>query len=363
MAPLRFAISRFASDGLGVGPWDPPQPLSQRTPPAHCDVLVVGAGITGLAVALSLANRQREVVVLEDAFGTGATSRSGGIVIGETAVGPAPGFDGCEQTLRQWIVASGIRCDLAWNGCLELARDLTLSARPIDWRDGGSIRMAAEVPGGVLDPAKLLTGFANVVSQAGVPIVDGVTVHSVEGGSGEIRLKTSRGMLGARQVVMAIDATGWKEAFDPWEERSITAALQTTAVESDALAAIGLQQDQAFYTRDQPFLWGRVMLDRSLLIGRELLPFPWGEAHDALTELMTAAGVRLLSRIRGLHPAMSALGARRIWGGPIGRTVAGVPTVVRDPDYPQLIWAGGYGGHGLAQAFRLGTMVGDYLTS
>ena len=77
---------------------------------------------------------------------------------------------------------------------------------------------------------------------------------------------------------------------------------------------------------------------------------------------MAAAGARLLSRVRGLHPAISAVGAQRIWGGPIGRTAAGLPTLVRDPHNPQLVWAGGYGGHGLAQAFRLGTMIGEYLT-
>jgi len=36
---------------------------------------------------------------------------------------------------------------------------------------------------------------------------------------------------------------------------------------------------------------------------------------------------------------------------------SGVPSVVADPDLAGVWWAGGYGGHGLAQAFRLGEIA------
>src|SRR5215468_9862250 len=113
---------------LGAPPWDPLPPLEAAAPPPHCDVVIVGAGITGLSAAMTCARAGRNVVVLDRAFGTGATARSGGVVIGDTVEGPAPGFNGCEQTLREWIEQSGADCDLRWRGCLELARDERLSS-------------------------------------------------------------------------------------------------------------------------------------------------------------------------------------------------------------------------------------------
>ena len=52
-----------------------------------------------------------------------------------------------------------------------------------------------------------------------------------------------------------------------------------------------------------------------------------------------------------------------MWGGPVVRTSAGFPVVARDPDVPQVIWAGGYGGHGIAQAFRAGYLAAALASS
>jgi glycine/D-amino acid oxidase-like deaminating enzyme len=69
------------------------------------------------------------------------------------------------------------------------------------------------------------------------------------------------------------------------------------------------------------------------------------------------ASATLIARIRGLHPALARIEPRRFWAGPIARDESGVPSVVADPDLAGVWWAGGYGGHGLAQAFRLGEIA------
>jgi glycine/D-amino acid oxidase-like deaminating enzyme len=45
---------------------------------------------------------------------------------------------------------------------------------------------------------------------------------------------------------------------------------------------------------------------------------------------------------------------KRAWAGPIARSAAGIPGLADDPRLRGVLWAGGYGGHGLAAAFRLG---------
>src|SRR4029453_14643022 len=102
-AATRYAVTRLPTTALGTPPWEPPAPLPQRPLPARCHMLVIGGGITGLAAALRIARRNRDVVVVEHAFGSGATSRSGGIILGDTLVGAASEFDGCERALREWI--------------------------------------------------------------------------------------------------------------------------------------------------------------------------------------------------------------------------------------------------------------------
>ena len=59
------------------GPSRPDRPL-----PSRADVVIVGAGYTGLAAARTLARTGASVVVVEkDAVGAGASSRNGGQVL------------------------------------------------------------------------------------------------------------------------------------------------------------------------------------------------------------------------------------------------------------------------------------------
>lgn len=353
-------LRSLSRDALGTPPWDAPLSLPDHALPARSDIAIVGAGITGLSAALGLADRKAAVIVIDRRFGDGATVRSGGIVVGDTLTGPAPGFDRCEYALADWIKRGEIDCDFRWTGCLELARDPKLSERPIDWRNRGRVRVAAEVAGGLLDPAKLLQGLCVSAERAGVRIIDGVTVRRIERSRRGTSLITTRGRLTAQKVLMAVDAASWRDTADPWLERSITVVLQTTALDEERVAAVGLP-GQPFYTRNLPLLWGRPMRDGSFLFGRELLPFPWGPSREELRDLVAAAGDHLIAQVRRLHAQLRDITVRRTWAGPIARTDAGVPALVQDRDIPDVWWAGGFGGHGLAQAFRLGSMAAECL--
>lgn len=347
-------IDRVGCADFGAPPWTPPGPLPGRELPDQSEMVIVGAGVTGLSAAMAAAQAGRRVTVVERQFGAGATSRSGGIVLGDTLVGPIAGFAECDLALRDWVVQSGAACDLAWNGCVELARDASLSVVPVDWDEHGPVRLAKRVRGGVLDPAKLQAELARVAERAGVTIVDGISVRRLERSARGVVVVTEGGSVRADRVIMAVDAISWRPSFDPWTERVITVALTTAPLARDALAAIGLGLHEAFYTSDLPLLWGRVMPDNSLLVGRETLAWP---GSDSLAcDGLAAAGDRLASRVRGLHPALRDVAVRQVWGGAIARTAAGAPAVIEDPDIRNVVWVGGYGGHGLAQAFRMGRL-------
>lgn len=345
---------------LGAPPWDRLPPVEPAAAPAQCDIAIVGGGITGLSAALTCAHAGREVVVLERAFGTGATARSGGVVLGDTVEGPAPGFTACEHALREWIDQSGADCDLRWRGCLELTRDEGLAPTPIDWQDRGAVRLVRRVSGGVLNPAQLQSALLAAAQAAGATIINGATVSDlVPGEKRGLQISLAHGTMTAAAGIMAVDAMCWRPGFDPWRERVMTVSLQTAMLTTDQLATLGLHDDEAFYTIELPLLWGRVMPDRSLLVGRETNPFPRNPDARQLRDGLQEAALRLSQRVRGLHPALSQVEVRRTWTGPLARTAAGHPTITTDPFVPTVLWAGGYGGQGIAQGFTLGRMAAE----
>jgi glycine/D-amino acid oxidase-like deaminating enzyme len=345
---------------LGEGPWSLPEIPTSVQLPTHCDVLVIGAGITGLAAAMGLAQAGRDVLVVDRHVGHGATTRSGGIVIGETLVGPAPGFDRCEEALRQWVDSDAPSVQLDWNGCWELDRDAPLPSAPIDWQDSGSVRRAKTIAGGTLDPAALLGALAAAAASRGAKIVDHVALEAYEKGSDGITVFLSGGRLQARRVLVATDATSRAVDEDWWPDRQLTVALETEPLSETQVHAMGWDSRTPFFTSGQPQLWGRALDGGGMLLGRELVPIGDG-AMPRLRRAIEAAGDRLRWRLRHLHPTLSLIGVKRVWAGPIARDAGGVPGLREDRGVRGAFWAGGYGGHGLAQAFRLGTLAAQRL--
>lgn len=362
MIPLPLEVfPPLEPSSLGAPPWDAVPTFEPAAPPAHCDIVIVGAGVTGLSAAMVCAHAGRDVVVLERAFGTGATARSGGVVLGDTVEGPAPGFSGCEDVLREWIEQSGADCDLRWRGCLELTRDERLPPTPIDWHDRGTVRLVNRVSGGVLNPAKLQIAMLAATRAAGASVINGVAVSNVTRAGKGVEVCLGDATTRAAAGIMAVDAMCWRPGFDPWWERVMTVSLQTAPLTVDQLSALGLQADEAFYTVDTPLLWGRVMPDCSLLLGRETNPFPAQPDGRQLHEGLQDAAPRLSERVRKLHPALSSVEIRRVWTGPLARTAAGHPTIATDPFVPNVVWAGGYGGQGIAQGFTLGRKAAEQI--
>ena len=80
-----LARGAIRHDGIRMQPfwWDaaPPLPSQYAELPAATDVLIVGAGFTGLSAALTLARAGRQVTVVDaDVPGFGASTRNGGQV-------------------------------------------------------------------------------------------------------------------------------------------------------------------------------------------------------------------------------------------------------------------------------------------
>lgn len=340
---------------FGQSPWPTPHAPPSAPLPQSCEVLIVGAGVTGLSCALALATEGRDVVVVDRRFGSGAVTRSGGIIVGDTLIGPAAGFEKCDLDLRTWVEAHAPACAMRWDGCLELDRNPSLSSTPIDWQDAGPVRLSATIAGGTLDPAALVSALAWAAVESGARLCDGLSVDRCEPSGSRLRVSANDRFVSTDSVLYAVDATGDSaEAMTRWPQRQLTVALETAVIPDAVADEIGWGARLPFYTNELPLLWGRALDDGAMIAGRELIPM---DESTSMEDAFSAASARLMGRIRGLHPALATIDVRRVWSGPIARDASGIPSVQRDPQVPDVWWAGGYGGHGLAQAFRIGRMA------
>ena len=169
----------------GATPWTIDFRPARQELPAEVDFAVVGGGFTGLAAAAWLRRiaPEKSVALLESgAIGAGASGHTGGLALAETAAGDMPGLGdvlaGFSDTLRELRVD----CDLHLPGVWELARHDPLPHSPIAWNDSGDLRAVAEVPGGTIDPGKMVSGLARAAEQRGALIFEYTRVEDVEFG-------------------------------------------------------------------------------------------------------------------------------------------------------------------------------------
>ncbi|MEA2631901.1 MAG: hypothetical protein QOE66_2120, partial [Chloroflexota bacterium] len=250
----------------------PSRPISYwlrgETPPADpplvgeatADVLVIGAGFTGLWTALALTDTDpglRVVIVEAETVAFGASGRNGGFCEASLTHGLANGIrhfpDELERLEAEGIANlhgligftrdTGIECDLEETGTLALADQPYQADEFRAWVDQAAAygerlefldqaAVQAEIhspiwraglyrpPGRdvLLDPAKLCRGLARVARERGVPIHEGTRVTGLRRVAGGIVATMSGGgSVRADQVVVATSAySGWLRRLRPF---------------------------------------------------------------------------------------------------------------------------------------------------
>jgi glycine/D-amino acid oxidase-like deaminating enzyme len=240
--------------------WWEAAPLQETVPtpvaPA-ADVVIVGAGYTGLAAAITLARAGRSVLIFDrQRPGEGASTRNGGITSGNLRLGLGEmtrrfgelrahsifaESHAAREDLYRFVRDEGIDCDLAVTGRFSgaasparyeaLAREsdllreaLDIEAYPVsrseqhgylgtDFYYGGSVRMDI----GGLHPAKLHAGMLRLALAAGAVLHAETAVLGIRQEGDQHEVATSRGKVLARHVVTATN--GYADASDPWLRR------------------------------------------------------------------------------------------------------------------------------------------------
>jgi gamma-glutamylputrescine oxidase len=347
------------------------------------EVVVIGGGLAGLAVALSLAERGMSPVVLEAGqVGDGASGRNGGFVqVGwakdddalVAALGLADAkvlFDQARAAVglvRQRIARHGIRTRVV-EGVVEasffaddagLARRAELAshrhgvpfehlpaARMAEIYRGGRYRGGILDPVSIhLDPLALTRGYARAVVTQGGRLFEESPVHALVPEPHGIRVVSARGRIRARQVVLATSVYG----RDP-DGRAARALLpvRSYVVVTEPLGerlhqAIG----EPWAVHDDRFATGYW---RPLADGRLL----WG-GRVGLSDDPSGLEAAMQTDLAFVFPQLADARIERIWSGRMGFTRHRMP--IAGPLGPNLWLTSGFCGHGLGTTTAVGELL------
>jgi gamma-glutamylputrescine oxidase len=362
-----LAKTEIGRSRWGQAPWQIDFRPAPHAIPKQIDVAVVGAGFTGLAAAawLRRIDPTKTVAVFEaQSIGSGASGRTGGLVLAETAGGDLPGLGDVLAGFSSALRDLAIDCNLTLPGAWEIGRSKPLPNSPIDWQDSGNLRATNQLSGGTVDPGKLVSGLARAAERSGALIIENAPVEdfrfadSLRLSIRDMEVRASRAILATN--AFSLEMTGLAARTEP----KLTLVLATTPLKPADLHILGLAACPAFYTIDLPYLWGRVLHTNGVIFGGGVIEVSnWRELETL--DISTGKAAELIAkierRVRGLHPTLRSVGFSHWWGGPVlfGHNWEGKPVFEAHPSLPDTIVLGAYSGHGVALSVYLGCWAAE----
>ena len=378
----------------------PPQHRAPLSGDGTYDVVVVGAGFTGLWTAYYLAGDSDARIAVIDAeyAGFGASGRNGGWC---SALFPAsleglsrlPGSSRAaalaqHEAMRATVAevgdvatAEGIDCGYALGGTIALARsevqwqrareeyadaltwdrtDLELLERPA----ADAVLTATRTLGATytadcaaVHPARLAHGLAAACERRGVSIFDQTRALAIEPGV----VHTDRGTLRAEYVVRAT------EGYTPGlagERRTIVPVysliVATEPLPADVWEQIGLRRRETFTDHRHLVIYGQRTADDRLVFGGRGAPYHFGSRVRPGFDRNERVFAALRETLVDLFPVLAEAAITHSWGGALGIPRDWCASVGLD-GATGLAWAGGYVGDGVSTTNLAGRTLRDLI--
>jgi glycine/D-amino acid oxidase-like deaminating enzyme len=286
------------------------------------------------------------------------------MTLAESAAGDLPGLGDVLEGFAAILKELRIECDFSLPGVWELGRKNVKKDSPISWSDSGTLAVVNEVPGGSVDPGKLVSGLAQAAQRLGAAIFENARVENISYRH-PLELEVAGKRVRAGEVLIATNAESLELSdLSAGAEPKFTLALASEPLKDAQLNDVGLSTHKPFYTVDMPYLWGRTLHRNQLIFGSGLVHLEhWSELLNLNIASGEAAGLmRLLeSRVRSLHPALKNIQFTNRWGGPILIADEMTPVFKHHLKSKNIIVLGGYSGHGVALSVYLGRWAADVL--
>ena len=365
------------------------------------DVAIVGGGFTGLSSAYHIkkAAPNLKVALLESAvIGFGASGRNGGFnmtLFGLTLSITALRFskqkakeahhymERAVDYLRDLVAELKIDCDYEHRGFLrvatsgkykkrilhemELAHKLGLEG--IEWLDELQTRDQVRSPMylgawweprcGILNPAKLAWGWAEVIRPLGVAVYENSPVAEIVRENGKIRLDTPNGRVRADKVVMATNA--WSHFFKELKRKQVpvwTHIVMTEPLNEEHFNEIGWQNRQGIEDARNLVHYYRLTVDNRLVMGGRDVSLSYGQDMDQDLNPVTFEGLK--NDVRELFPVLKEIQFTHEWGGPVSVPLDMAPAIGFAGD-KNVVYSLGTVGHGVSMTQLNGRTVADLI--
>jgi glycine/D-amino acid oxidase-like deaminating enzyme len=354
------------------------------------DVVIVGAGYTGLSAARMLARAGAAVQVIDaQGIGWGASSRNGGQVITGLKVDAATlvarygeprarelfaAADASMARLADIVREERIDCDYARTGHFQAAskpahfdafrdeqallarvfgRRVELIAKSDQRSEVGSdlyFGLLLDQESAALNPARYVHGLAAAASRAGASIAIGVRAIAVRRDNKRVVVSTSAGEISTQDVLFATN--GYTDAAAPALRKRLVPVgsyiVATTPLSEEVADSILPTRRMAFDSKH--FLhYFRLTPDRRLLFGGRA---EFSQPDNASTRRAAAI---LRGDMERVFPQLAGVAIEYAWSGAVAFTRDQMP---RAGMLDGLYYAGGYCGHGIAMATYLGELIG-----
>jgi len=374
-----------------------PEPEAALEGNIKCDLLIVGAGFTGLWAAIHAkeANPEREVVIIEaQSIAIGASGRPAAILSASVMHGLAnasrlfpdemselerlgkENMDGFKATIERYK----IDCDIEWGGELTVAiGDAGLPDIESEYKlytkyghdahllDKADIQKEINSPlfhgglwskkrSGTVHPAKLAWGLKRAAIELGVRIYENSPLVSSTHLKPGVLVTTPHGTVKANKVLLATNAfaAGSKKI-----NRRVSAIrdriVVTEPLTDEQMKEIGWHNRQGIYDTRTQLNYMRLTADNRILFGGRLGYFFYNDT-DPKADKTADNFYPLVENFYKTFPSLQTIKFSHAWSGPIALTTR---MAVHYQHYYQgdMIYAGGYSGFGVT-ATRFGSRVG-----
>ena len=365
------------------------------------DVAIVGGGFTGLSSAYHIkkAEPNLKVALLEsEVIGFGASGRNGGFnmtLFGLTLSITALRFgkqkareahhymERAVDYLRDLVAELRIDCDYEHPGFLRVATSekykkrilheaelaCKLGLEGIEWLDEAQTREQVQSPMylgawweprcGILNPAKLSWGWADVIRPMGVEVYENSPVAEIARENGKVRLDTPDGIVRADKVVMATNA--WSHFFKELRRKQVpvwTHIVMTEPLTEKHFEEIGWQNRQGIEDARNLVHYYRLTADNRLVMGGRDVSLGYGEDMEQDLNPVTFEGLK--DDVREIFPALKEIQFTHEWGGPVSVPLDMAPAIGFAGD-KNVVYSLGTVGHGVSMTQLNGRTIADLI--